>query len=159
MQKKINRCPSCGGRCLVEEYCWSGDMWNTYSYAVNCKKCGVRGPEIKDSVFDCNKNKCKQEAIDKWNEMTATCPKSLAKPPVSYIDSTLAKGVEAATEKQMKLAKWMSNELDEDLPIECSKANVRDFISTHMDKFKKKVASKRSSSASIYMYDSPYDLM
>ena len=94
MQKKINRCPSCGGRCLVEEYCWSGDRWwNTYSYAVNCKKCGVRGPEIKDSVFDCNKNKCKQEAIDKWNEMTATCPKSLAKPPVSYVDSTLAKAL------------------------------------------------------------------
>ena len=99
MKKSINRCPSCGGRCLVETVSYRGDMWNIYSYAVNCKKCGVRGPEIEDSVFDCNANKCKQKAIDFWNEMTATCPKSLAKPPVTYTDSTLPEGVEPATEK------------------------------------------------------------
>ena len=152
MKKSINRCPSCGGRCLVEEYCWSGDMWNTYSYAVNCKKCKVRGPEIEDSIFDCNANKCKQKAIDLWNEMTATCPKSFAKPPVTYADSTLPEGVEPATEKQMKLAKWMSDVLDKKLPIECSKENVRIFIAEHMDKFKKEVAKQKQHSYSYTFY-------
>ena len=152
MHKKINRCPSCGGRCLVEEYCWNGDMCDTYSYAVNCKKCGVRGPEIEDSAFDCNANKCKHKAIDLWNEMTATCPKSLAKPLVTYADSTLPEGVEPATEKQMKLAKWMSDVLDKKLPIECSKGNVLVFISENMSKFKMEVAKRKRHSYSYLCY-------
>ena len=152
MKKSINRCPSCGGRCLVETDTYRGDMFNTYSYAVVCKKCKVRGPEIEDSVFDCDKNKCKQEAIDKWNEMTANCPKSLAKPPVTYADSTLPEGVEPATEKQMKLAKWMSDVLDKKLPLECSKGNVRVFISENMSKFNIEVAKRKRHSYSYPCY-------
>lgn len=29
MKKSINRCPSCGGRCLVETNFYRGDMLNT----------------------------------------------------------------------------------------------------------------------------------
>lgn len=84
--------------------------------------------------------------------MTANCPKSLAKPPVTYVDSTLPKDVEPATEKQMKLAKWMSDVLDKKLPIELSKENVRVFIAENMSKFKMEVAKQKRHSYSYSCY-------
>lgn len=142
MKKSINRCPSCSGRCLVEQFSIYEQM-KLYDYAVVCQHCGVRGPLVDGREFSYNDNPTKQKAIDLWNEMTANCPKSVAKPPVTYVDSTLPKGVEPATEKQMKLAKWMSDVLDEKLPIECSKGNVQVFIAENMDNFKKEVAKQK----------------
>lgn len=73
MKKSINRCPSCGGRCLVERHEY-GDMFTMHYDAVECQKCGVSGPKVEERMFSYDMNAAKQKAIDLWNEMTATCP-------------------------------------------------------------------------------------
>ena len=60
--------------------------------------------------------------------------------------------IESATEKQMKLAKWMSDVLDKKLPLECSKGNVRVFIAENMSKFKIEVAKRKRHSYSYLCY-------
>lgn len=143
MKKSINRCPSCGERCLVERHKYS-DMLIMHYDAVECKKCGVNGPHVQERTFGYDMNKCKQEAIDLWNNMTSTCPKSLAKPPVTYVDSTLPKDVEPATEKQKKFAKAIAEKTGFKLPVEKSKDNLHAFISEHITKFKAIQESNKS---------------
>lgn len=143
MTKEILRCPGCGGRSIVVDkhnyYDEGNDCYPTiasYGYVVECKKCGISGPRV-ESKDDKDKSKARETAIDKWNEFVQYSPKSKEKKPVIFHDDVLSPNEEPATEKQMKLAEWMSKELKIKIPLEKSKRNLMKFIGDNMDKFKK----------------------
>ena len=157
MTKEILRCPGCGGRSLVVDnhHYYEGTV-SSYGYCVECKSCGIRGPRVESK--DCkykSKSLAKELSIDKWNEFVQYSPKSKDKNPVIFHDDVLSPNEEPATEKQMKLAEWMSNELKIKIPLEKSKKNLMKFIGDNMDNFKKH-QEQRKNRKRYYKNYSPY---
>lgn len=167
MTKEILRCPGCGGRSLVVDkpnyYDEGGDCYPilaSYGYVVECKKCGISGPRV-ESKDDKDKSKSRETAIDKWNDFAQYSPKSKEKNPVIYHDDILPVNEEPATEKQMKLAEWISSELKIKIPLEKSKKNLMKFIGDNIDNFKNHQEKERKKKDRCkfqpYFWDNEYD--
>ena len=145
MTKEILRCPGCGCRSLVTDiHCYDNEgndcypTVSSYGYCVECKSCGIMGPRVESKdCKDKSKSLAKELSIDKWNDFAQYSPKSKEKNPVIFHDDVLSPNEEPATEKQMKLAEWISNELKIKIPLEKSKKNLMKFIGVNMDNFKK----------------------